>query len=317
MQNIQIDLQGRLRHLLTLDGLGKERIAALLDRAQSFVARPSERVKRNEALRGATIANLFFEASTRTRASFEIAARRLGADVLNLDINVSSAAKGETVLDTVRTLEAMNVDAFVIRHAESNIQRMIAEHVAPHVAVVNAGESHANHPTQGLLDALTVRQHKPDMPSLRIAIVGDIRHSRVARSAVHAFTALGVRDIRLIAPQPLLPAPGEITGEYVSDMDAGIAGSDVVMMLRIQKERMQAGSIPDIAEYHRQFGLNDQRLARLQPDAIVMHPGPMNRGVEISDSVADGSRSVILEQVNNGVAVRMAVLATLLEHRFA
>src|SRR5690606_4240105 len=216
-----------------------------------------------------------------------------------------------------RTLQAMNVDAFVIRHAESNLQRLVAEHVAPNVAIINAGESHANHPTQGLLDALTIRQHKPDIASLRIAIAGDIRHSRVARSAVHALTALGARDIRLVAPRALLPAPGEIPGEYVSDMDAGISGCDVVMMLRIQKERMQASSIPDFAEYHRQFGLNEERLARIKPDAIVMHPGPMNRGVEISDSVADGPRSVIFEQVNNGVAVRMAVLATLLEHRFA
>lgn len=315
--NPQIDSQGRLRHLLSLDGLDAARVTALLDRAQTFVTRPGQTLPQYTSLRGVTVANLFFEASTRTRASFEVAARRLGADVLNLDISVSSAAKGETVLDTVHTLQAMNIDAFVIRHAETGVQQFVAAHVAPHVAVINAGESHANHPTQGLLDALTIRQHKPDLKSLRIAIVGDIRHSRVARSAVHALATLGVRDIRLVAPKSLLPADGEMRGANFTDMNEGIRDCDVVMMLRIQKERMQAGSIPDVAEYHRQFGMDERRLDIIRPDAIVMHPGPMNRGVEISDAVADGPRSVIFEQVNNGVAVRMAVLATLMEHRTA
>ncbi|HEX6928043.1 MAG TPA: aspartate carbamoyltransferase catalytic subunit, partial [Gammaproteobacteria bacterium] len=290
-------------------------ITALLDRAQAFVARPGETAKTSDTLRGITVANLFFEASTRTRASFEIAARRLGANVLNLDINVSSAAKGETVLDTVHTLEAMNVDAFVVRHAETGVQEMIAGNVAPHIAVINAGESHANHPTQGLLDALTIRQHKPDFEKLRVAIVGDIRHSRVARSAVHALTALGVTDLRLVAPKALLPADEELNGTHFTGMDDGIRDCDVVMMLRIQKERMQAGNVPDFAEYHRLFGMDERRLDLVQPDAIVMHPGPVNRGVEISDAVADGPQSVILEQVNNGVAARMAVLATLMENR--
>ncbi len=317
MKKHQIDADGKLRHLLSLDGLGRARITALLDRAQALVERPGETVKTSDALRGITVANLFFEASTRTRASFEIAAKRLGANVLNLDINVSSAAKGETVLDTVRTLEAMNVDVFVVRHAETGVQEMLAENVAPHVAVVNAGESHANHPTQGLLDALTIRQHKPDFEKLRVAIVGDIRHSRVARSAVHALTALGVEDLRLVAPKALLPADEEMTGRHFTGMDEGIGGCDVVMMLRIQKERMHTGNIPDFTEYHRLFGMDERRLELVQPDAIVMHPGPMNRGVEISGAVADGPRSVILEQVNNGVAVRMAVLATLMENRSA
>lgn len=315
--NPQIDSRGRLRHLLSLDGLDAARVTALLDRAQEFVTRPGEPVRLRDTLRGVTVANLFFEASTRTRASFEVAARRLGADVLNLDINLSSAAKGETVLDTVYTLQSMNVDAFVIRHAETGVQQLVAEHVAPHVAVLNAGESHANHPTQGLLDALTIRQHKPDFENLRIAIVGDIRHSRVARSAVHALATLGVRDIRLVAPESLLPADGEMRGAHFTNMDEGIRDCDVVMMLRIQKERMQAGSIPDFAEYHRLFGMDERRLGIIRRDAIVMHPGPMNRGVEISDAVADGPHSVVFEQVNNGVAVRMAALATLMESRSA
>ena len=314
---LQVDSQGRLRHLLSLDGLDASRIRALLDRADKFVARPGATAHRYDSLRGKTVANLFFEASTRTRASFELAARRLGAEVLNLDINLSSGAKGETVLDTVRTLEAMNVDAFVIRHAETGIQQMIAENVAAHVAVLNAGESHANHPTQGLLDALTIRQHKPDFESLSVAIVGDIRHSRVARSAVHVLSALGVADLRLVAPKSLLPVDEDLPGRDFTDMDEGIKDCDVVMMLRIQKERMQAGNIPDFAEYHRQFGMNEARLEIIKPDAIVMHPGPMNRGVEISDAVADGPQAVILEQVNNGVAVRMAVLETLLEKRIS
>lgn len=314
-KNIQIDAEGKLRHLLSLDGLGTARLQTLLDHAQQFVTRPGELVTCHDILRGVTVANLFFETSTRTRASFELAARRLGADVLNLDINLSSAAKGETVLDTVHTLQAMNVDVFVIRHAETGVQQMIAENVAPHVAVINAGESHANHPTQGLLDALTIRQHKKNFETLRIAIVGDVRHSRVARSAVHALAALGVKDLRIVGPENLLPKDENLPGMHFTNMDAGIRDCDVVMMLRIQKERMQSGNIPDFAEYHRQFGMNEQRLDIIQPGAIVMHPGPMNRGVEISDAVADGPRSVILEQVNNGVAVRMAVLATLMEQR--
>lgn len=317
LNKLQLDEQGRLRHLLSLDGLDATRLTALLDRAEKFVARPGEPIKVSDSLRGKTVANLFFEASTRTRASFELAARRLGADILNLDINLSSGTKGETVLDTVRTLEAMNVDAFVIRHAETGIQQMIAENVATHVAVLNAGESHANHPTQGLLDALTIRQHKPDFESLNVAIVGDIRHSRVARSAVHVLSALGVADLRLVAPKSLLPVDEDLPGRDFTDMDEGIKDCDVVMMLRIQKERMQAGNIPDFAEYHRQFGMNEARLEITKPNAIVMHPGPMNRGVEISDAVADGPRAVILEQVNNGVAVRMAVLETLLEKRIS
>lgn len=317
LNKLQLDEQGRLRHLLSLDGLDATRLTALLDRAEKFVARPGAPIRVSDSLRGKTVANLFFEASTRTRASFELAARRLGADILNLDINLSSGTKGETVLDTVRTLEAMNVDAFVIRHAETGIQQMIAENVATHVAVLNAGESHANHPTQGLLDALTIRQHKPDFESLNVAIVGDIRHSRVARSAVHVLSALGVADLRLVAPKSLLPVDEDLPGRDFTDMDEGIKDCDVVMMLRIQKERMQAGNIPDFAEYHRQFGMNEARLEITKPNAIVMHPGPMNRGVEISDAVADGPRAVILEQVNNGVAVRMAVLETLLEKRIS
>lgn len=315
MTTIQQPSDGRLRHLLTLAGLGAPTLRALLERAQAYVVRPGEAVRRHDTLRGKTIANLFFEASTRTRASFELAARRLGADVLNLDINLSSAAKGETVLDTVRTLQAMNVDAFIIRHNESGIQQLVAEQVAPHVAIINAGESHANHPTQGLLDVLTIRQHKQDFPNLRVAIVGDVRHSRVARSAIHALQTLGVKDLRLVGPENLLPKDEDLPGMHVTDMGDGIRDCDVVMLLRIQKERMQDSVIPDFAAYHAQYGMDEKRLELLHPDAIVMHPGPVNRSVEISDHVADGPRSVILDQVNNGIAVRMAVLETLLENR--
>jgi aspartate carbamoyltransferase catalytic subunit len=302
-----------LRHLLGLDRLTREQLIALLDRAQAFVARPGEKPVTNNSLQGRTVANLFFEPSTRTRASFELAARRLGAEVLNLDMATASTAKGETELDTVKTLQAMNVDLFVIRHAVDGMQDKLANAVDDHVSIVNAGSGHTQHPTQGLLDLLTIRQHKPDFNKLHIAIVGDIRHSRVARSAIHGLSLLGVGDLRLVGPENLLPPADEkLPGEPYTDMDAGIRGCDVVMMLRIQKERMQANDIPDDASYHARYGLTEERLALLADDPLVMHPGPMNRGVEIADSVADGPHSVILEQVNNGVAARMAVLATLL-----
>lgn len=303
-----------LRHLLGLDSLDSEQLLALLERAQEFHCPAGEPPVMHDLLRGKTVANLFFEPSTRTRASFEIAAQRLGANVLNLDMATSSTAKGETELDTVRTLEAMNVDCFVIRHKQDGMQHWLAEQVADHVSIVNAGSGHTQHPTQGLLDMLTIRQHKPDFHKLHVAIVGDIRHSRVARSAIHALSLLGVGDLRLVGPENLLPATDEnIPGEPFTDMDAGIRGCDVVMMLRIQKERMSDSDIPDAEEYHQRYGLTLPRMDLLADDPLVMHPGPMNRGVEIADEVADGPASVILEQVNNGVAARMAVLATLLD----
>lgn len=312
MSTLQFDAQHRLRHLLTLEGLDRGGLNAILNVAETFRVVPGANIKYYTTLRGKTVANLFFEPSTRTRASFELAARRLGAEVLNLDMGFASTVKGESHVDTLYTLEAMHVDAFVVRHKETGVQETLAHHAENHVHIVNAGEAHLSHPTQGLLDALTIRRHRPDFAALAVAIVGDIKHSRVARSAVQALTILGTRDIRLAGPEHLLPPPGEIAGELFSDVDRAVAGADVVMMLRIQKERMQSGAIPDEREYFRRYGLDAARLRRAKPGALVMHPGPMNRGVEIAPEVADGPQSVIREQVTNGVAVRMAVLSTLL-----
>ena len=308
MSEIQFDAKGRLRHLLSLEGLGRQALTTLLDRAETFRVTPGDAPRRHSALTGRTVANLFFEPSTRTRASFELAARRLGADVLNLEIGSSSAVKGESHEDTLYTLEAMSVDVFVVRHSEPGVPALMAAHAAPHVHVLNAGEAHLSHPTQGLLDAFTIRRHKKDFAHLSVAIVGDIKHSRVARSAVQAFTILGTRDIRLAGPKTLLPKKGELRGALFTDADKAIAGADVVMMLRIQKERMRRASVPSAAAYFKRYGLDARRLKLAKPGAIVMHPGPMNRGIEIAADVADGPQSVIREQVRNGVAVRMAVL---------
>jgi aspartate carbamoyltransferase catalytic subunit len=303
---------GSLRHLLTLEGLSRPELEALLERAQHFVRRTGELAANSNALAGVTIANIFTEPSTRTRVSFELAAKRLGADVVNLEMQLSSRVKGESMLDTVFTLEALHVDVFVLRDAEVGVPGMVAGSVAPHVSVLSAGEAHVSHPTQGLLDALTVLQKKGRCDGLSIAIVGDIRHSRVARSACHAFQTLGVRDLRIIAPAALMPDSNEFGGcARSSDIANGIAGCDVVMMLRIQKERFANTEIPAGDDYFREFGLNSSRLARAKPDAIVMHPQPMNRGVEIESAIADGPQSVIRLQVANGVAVRMAALEVL------
>jgi len=307
----QTDAAGRLRHLVTLDGLPRVLLESLLDRAASFAGQPVK----NDALRGLTVANLFGEPSTRTRASFELAALRQGADVVNLEITLSSRAKGETLLDTVYTLLAMRVGVFVIRDAEAGVQDAVARAVDGEAAVVSAGEAHLSHPTQGLLDALTIRQAKGDIGRARVAIVGDIARSRVARSAHRALATLGSREIRIVAPRGMMPAAGEFEGaRRFESMEDGIAGTDVVMMLRIQHERSGSGPI-DLAAYHRDFGLTAARLALAAPDAIVMHPGPMNRGVEIDSDVADGPQSLIRRQVANGVAVRMAVLEALAASR--
>ncbi|MFU8896794.1 MAG: aspartate carbamoyltransferase catalytic subunit [Gammaproteobacteria bacterium] len=310
----QYDAHGRLRHLVTLQGLSRERLVELLDLAETFLTVPGALPARNRSLAGRTVANLFFEPSTRTRASFELAARRLGADVLSLDVSTSSRAKGESLLDTIYTLEAMQVDIFVIRDAQSGVPAFICDHVAPHVAVLNAGESHLNHPTQGLLDILTMRRHKGSFEDLVVTIAGDIQHSRVARSVHHALAALGVGELRLVAPPALAPDPDEFRGATLLDnIEAGVRDADVVMCLRIQHERMEVSRNPDPADFHREFGLTAERLALARPDAIVMHPGPMNRDVEIAGSVADSAQSVITEQVTNGVAVRMAVMQTVME----
>ena len=312
---IQRDGDGRLRHLITLEGLRHDELTALLDLAQFYVRAPGDLSVRDQRLAGHTVANLFFEPSTRTRVSFELAAQRLGAEVVNLDMQSSSRVKGETVLDTIYTLQAMQADILVMRDVEPGLPAHVAQFVAPHVCIINAGEAHLSHPTQGLLDALTIRQHCREFAGLKVLIAGDIAHSRVARSAWHALSQLGIAELRLAAPQDLLPKPDEFAGALrFTDLDAAIEGVDVVMALRIQRERIVNAHIPDEASYHRAFGITAERLRRAKPQAIVMHPGPMNRDVEIASGVADGPQSVIQQQVTNGVAVRMAVLATIVRN---
>jgi aspartate carbamoyltransferase catalytic subunit len=312
----QLRPDGSLRHLLTLDGLPSAKLEQLLERAQQFVRPLGARPPASDTLAGFTVANLFTEPSTRTRVSFELAAKRLGAQVVNLEVQLSSRVKGESMLDTVYTLQSLHVDAFVIRDAEAGVPGLVAAHVAPHVSVLSAGEAHVSHPTQGLLDALTVQQRKGHFAGLAIAIVGDIRHSRVARSAWHAFRTLGVTDLRIVAPPSLMPEPGEFGGcTRHTQLAAGLGGADVVMMLRIQKERLGSTELPEGEQYFAAWGLTSERLALARPDAIVMHPQPMNRGVEIAAAVADGPQSAIRDQVRNGVAVRMAVLEEVLTAR--
>jgi aspartate carbamoyltransferase catalytic subunit len=314
----QLRPDGSLRHLLTLETLTRGQIEHLLERSQSFVRPLGEPPPRSTALNGMTVANLFTEPSTRTRVSFELAARRLGATAVNLEVQLSSRVKGESILDTVYTLQSLHVDAFVIRDAQPGVPGLVAAHVAPHVSVLSGGEAHVAHPTQGLLDALTVYQCKQRFAGLAIAIVGDLRHSRVARSAWHAFSKLGVKDVRLSAPPALMPESDEFTGcSRHPQLASALSGADVVMMLRIQRERMGAADLPEGEEYFAAWGLTAERLALARPDAIVMHPQPMNRGIEIASDVADGPRSVIRDQVRNGVAVRMAVLAEVLGARKA
>jgi len=306
----QLDSDGRLRHLLTLAGLPRDKLVALLDRAQAIVDGEVAR----SALSGIAVCTLFFEPSTRTRLSFQRAAQRLGADVLNFDASTSSTTKGETALDTLKNIEAMGVRGFVVRHSADGAVAALAEAVEPGTALVNAGDGRSAHPTQGLLDMLTLRQAKGrDFPALKVLIVGDVRHSRVARSDLQALRALGTGEIRVCGPQSLLPDDDILAGCVVDhDLDAALDGVDAVMMLRLQRERMTEGLVSSLDDYHRDYGLGVERLKRAAPDAVVMHPGPMNRGVEIDDAVADGPQSLILRQVGNGVALRMAVLEMLL-----
>jgi len=309
----QLRSDGSLRHLLTLEDLPRATLEHLLERASHFVAPLGQMPPRNAALHGKTVAIMFAEPSTRTRVSFELATHRLGADVINIEVQLSSRLKGESVLDTVATLESMHVDAFILRDADAAVPDLVAGHVASHVSVLSGGAGSHAHPTQGLLDALTVRRAKGRIEGLSIAIVGDVRHSRVARSAAQAFTALGAGDVRIVAPPALMPDAGEFIGcSRHESLASGITGADVVMMLRIQKERMAAAAIPDEAHYFAEWGLTRERLRLAAADAIVMHPQPMNRGVEIASDVADGPQSVIRDQVRHGVAVRMAVLETVL-----
>ena len=311
-RNPQLNKHGELIHLLSIEGLSSSLIHQILDTAGTFLSVNDRDVKKVPLLRGKSVFNLFFENSTRTRTTFEIAAKRLSADVLNLDIARSSTAKGETLLDTVANLSAMHADMFVVRHGESGAPYLIAQHCAPHVHVVNAGDGRHAHPTQGLLDMYTIRHFKKDFRNLTVAIVGDIVHSRVARSDIHALNILGVPEIRAVGPKTLVPGDLREMGVRVChDMTEGIKDADVIIMLRLQNERMSGAMLPSAGEFFKHFGLTPEKLALAKPDAIVMHPGPINRGVEISSAVADGAQSVILPQVTFGIAVRMAVMSIL------
>jgi aspartate carbamoyltransferase catalytic subunit len=309
----QTDAQGRLVHLLTLEGLPRRALLGLLDRAQAFAAGEDAR----QALAGTAICTLFFEPSTRTRLSFHRAAQRLGADVLGFDAATSSTTKGETARDTLQNIEAMGVRGFVVRHSGDGAVAELAAVAGPGTALVNAGDGRSAHPTQGLLDMLTLRQALgDDFGARRFVIVGDVKHSRVARSDLHALRTLGAGEIRVCGPAALLPDDGTLAGCTVThELDAALDGVDAVMMLRLQRERMEEGLVASLDDYHRDYGLTSTRLRRAAADAVVLHPGPLNRGVEISDAVADGAQSLILRQVGNGVAVRMAVLEALLGTR--
>jgi aspartate carbamoyltransferase catalytic subunit len=307
---LQFDEHGNLRHLLSLKAIDATLLTELLDDAESYLTAPGALPARSQSLAGRTVGNLFFEPSTRTRASFDLAGRRLGADVLNLDVNTSSRKKGESILDTIYTLEAMQVDVMVVRDASDGVPAYIARNVKDHVSVLNAGESDVSHPTQGLLDLLTIRQHNPDFKNMTVAIVGDIQHSRVAMSASEALQTMGIGELRLISPPALAPDADRFPGARIIDnIAAGLKDADVVMALRIQRERIgNLDGVPGIDEYFANYGISHENMEFAKPDAIVMHPGPMNRGIEIEGTLADGPRSVVTKQVTNGVAVRMAVL---------
>lgn len=311
---LQLDSDGHLRHLLTLEGLPKETLCRLLDRAGQIRDAALGRTQKRNSLLGTTICTLFFEPSTRTRSSFQIAAQRLGADVINFDASTSSARKGETALDTLKNLEAMGVRGFVVRHPQDGAAEALAAQAGEGTTIINAGDGRSSHPTQGLLDALTLRQAKgADFSKLKVLIVGDVKHSRVARSDLHALRTLGTGEIRVCGPSSLLPDDGTLAGcVQGDDFDAMLEGVDAVMMLRLQRERMEEGLVASLDDYHARYGLTSVRLQRAAADAVVMHPGPINRGVEITDEVADGPQSLVLRQVSNGVAIRMAVLESLL-----
>ncbi|MDA0820885.1 MAG: aspartate carbamoyltransferase catalytic subunit [Proteobacteria bacterium] len=308
--NIQLDKHGRLKHFLSIEGLRRELLVDILDSAERFAPVGERAVKNVPLLRGKTVVNLFFEPSTRTRSTFELAAKRLSADIMNLNIEASATSKGESLSDTLRTLEAMNCDMFVVRHQNSGAAEFIANQVASHISVINAGDGRHAHPTQAMLDMLTIRRAKQNFEGLVVAIVGDVKHSRVARSEIQALNTLGVAEVRVVGPKTLIPSQVEALGTKVfHQIERGIAGADVVIMLRLQNERMQSALLPSAHEYFQAYGLTERRLKLAASDAIVMHPGPINRGVEIDSAIADGPQSVILQQVSNGIAVRMAVMA--------
>lgn len=315
--NLQVNDDGRLRHFLSTEGLTRELLNEILDTAESFAGVTEQSVKKVPLLRGRTIVNLFFEASTRTRTTFELAAKRLSADVLNINVDASATVKGETLLDTLRNLEAMHVDMFVVRHSDSGTAHFIAHHVQPHVSVINAGDGRHAHPTQAMLDMFTIRREKgADFGRLSVAIVGDIAHSRVARSQIHALNLLNTGEVRIIAPRTLLPSHVESLGVRVyHDLRDGLRDVDVVIMLRLQNERMKGAMLPSENEYYQLYGLTEEKLSMARPDVTVMHPGPINRGVEMDSQVADGPRSVILQQVTYGIAIRMAVMSMAMQQR--
>ena len=315
MHNIQLK-NGQLQHLLCIEGLSRQIIDEIFVRADSFLDLKNNNVKKTDLLNGKTICNLFFENSTRTRTTFEIAAKKLSADVINLNVSTSSQSKGESILDTINNLIAMHADMFVIRHNQSGAAHFIAKNIDQNIKVVNAGDGYHSHPTQGLLDAFTVRHYKKDFKNLKIAIIGDIKHSRVARSEINALNILGVPEIRVIAPQTLMPFGVKDLGVIPFDnLDHGVKDVDVIMMLRLQKERMDSALIPSQEEYFKTYGLTSKRVELANPDCIIMHPGPMNRGVEIESSVADSNKAVILPQVSFGIAIRMAVMSLLMEKK--
>ena len=315
-RNPQLTSDGQLQHLLSIAGLSRETLTHILDTAESFLSLNDRDVKKVPLLRGKSVFNIFFENSTRTRTTFEIAAKRLSADVINLNVEASSTSKGETLIDTMDNLAAMHADMFVVRHNQSGAPYLMAEHLnkigRKDISIINAGDGRHSHPTQGLLDMYTIRHYKKDFTQLRVAIVGDILHSRVARSNIHALTTLGVPEVRVIGPQTLLPSGLREMGAHVyHDMNEGLRDVDVVIMLRLQRERMHGALLPSEAEYFKHYGLSQDKLKLARPDCIVMHPGPINRGVEIASDVADGPQAVILPQVSFGIAVRMAVMAIL------
>ena len=308
--SLQYTTDGKLKHFLTIEGLSPLLLEEILNRSEQFVTLPNKSQSKAPLLRGKTVVNLFFENSTRTRTTFELAAQRLSADIINLDIRTSATTKGESLLDTIRNLEAMDIDMFVVRHQHSGTAHFIARYCAPHISVLNAGDGYHAHPTQAILDMLTIRQHKGAFPPLKIAIVGDILHSRVARSQIHALTTLCTGEVRVIGPRTLIPVGVKQMGVNVfHDLYEGLEDVDVVIMLRLQKERMQNALLPSAHEFFKRYGLTEEALRCAKPDAIVMHPGPTNRGVEIDTKVADGPQSVILSQVSNGIAVRMAIMS--------
>jgi aspartate carbamoyltransferase catalytic subunit len=309
-KNIQLDEQGRLKHFLSIEGFKREHLINILDAAEPFANVHEQAVKKVPILRGKTIVNLFFEASTRTRTTFELAAKRLSADVLNINISTSATSKGESLLDMLHNLESMHCDMFIVRHNQSGAAHFIAQHVSPHISVINAGDGCHSHPTQAMLDMFTIRRHKKEFANLKVVIVGDILHSRVARSQIHALTTLGVSEVRVVGPKTLIPNGIESLGVHVyRNVYEAMVDADVIIMLRLQKERMQGALLPSEGEYFQQYGLTEDKLSLARSDAIVMHPGPINRGVEIASSIADGPQSVILEQVTNGIAIRMAIMS--------